>query len=152
MGVLFAKDIARELQEKIGGEIMADGKAGRPRKEIDKREFEKLCMLQCTRTEICSWFNVSEPTLIDWCKRTYDGQDFLTVFNQKREGGKISLRRMQWQLAEKSPAMAIFLGKNHLGQTDKLEQTVNDVSEHKGITINFADKGDSNAGNVPDSV
>ena len=123
MGVLFTKDIARELQEKIGGETMADGKAGRPRKEIDKRDFEKLCMLQCTRAEVCSWFNVSEPTLIDWCKRTYDGQDFLTVFNKKREGGKISLRRMQWQLAEKSPAMAIFLGKNLLGQTDKVEQT-----------------------------
>lgn len=30
---------------------------------------------------------------------------------------------MQWQLAEKSPAMAIFLGKNMLGQTDKVEQT-----------------------------
>ena len=131
---------------------MADGKAGRTRKEIDKRELEKLSMLQCTRAEICSWFNVSEPTLIDWCKRTYDGRDFLTVFNEKREGGKISLRRMQWQLAEKSPAMAIFLGKNLLGQTDKLEQTVNDVSEHKGITINFADKGEGNAGNVPDSV
>ena len=130
---------------------MADGKAGRPRKEIDKREFEKLCMLQCTRAEICSWFDVSEPTLIKWCKEAY-GADFLTVFNQKREGGTISLRRMQWQLAEKSPAMAIFLGKNHLGQTDKMEQTVNDVSEHKGITINFADKGDGNAGNVPDSV
>ena len=123
MGVLFTKDIARAIQEKIGGEAMADGKAGRPRKEIDKRDFEKLCMLQCTRAEICSWFNVSEPTLIDWCKRTYDGKDFLTVFNKKREGGKISLRRMQWQLAEKSPAMAIFLGKNLLGQTDKLEQT-----------------------------
>ena len=104
---------------------MADGKAGRPRKEIDKRDFEKLCMLQCTRAEICSWFKVSEPTLIDWCKRTYDGKDFLTVFNQKREGGKISLRRMQWQLAAKSPAMAIFLGKNLLGQTDKVEQTQN---------------------------
>jgi hypothetical protein len=126
--------------------------AGRPRKEIDQREFEKLCMLQCTRTEICAWFEVSEPTLIEWCKRTYDGRDFLTVFKEKSEKGKISLRRKQWQLAEKSPAMAIFLGKNHLGQTDKMEQTVNDVSEHKGITINFADKGDSNAGNVPDSV
>jgi hypothetical protein len=131
---------------------MANGKAGRPHKEIDQREFEKLCMLQCTRTEICAWFEVSEPTLIEWCKRTYDGRDFLTVFKEKSEKGKISLRRKQWQLAEKSPAMAIFLGKNHLGQTDKMEQTVNDVSEHKGITINFADKGDSNAGNVPDSV
>ena len=46
-------------------------KMGRPRKEIDKRDFEKLCMLQCTRAEMCSWFNVSEPTLIDWCKRTH---------------------------------------------------------------------------------
>jgi hypothetical protein len=126
--------------------------AGRPRKEIDQREFEKLCALQCTRSEVCSWFDVSEPTLIEWCKRTYDGKDFLTVFREKSETGKISLRRRQWQLAEKSPAMAIFLGKNILGQTDKMEQTVNDVSEHKGITINFADKGDSNAGNVPDSV
>jgi hypothetical protein len=77
---------------------------------------------------------------------------FSEIFRIKRENGIISLRRTQFQLAEKSPAMAIFLGKNLLGQTDKVEQTVNDVSEHKGITINFADKGDSNAGNVPDSV
>ena len=141
MGVLFAKDIARGLQEKIGGDNMADGKAGRPRKEIDKREFEKLCMLQCTRAEICSWFNVSEPTLIDWCKRTYDGQDFLTVFNQKREGGKISLRRMQWQLAEKSPAMAIFLGKNMLGQTDKVEQTQNINGAVPTVQVYLPDNG-----------
>ena len=120
---------------------MADGKAGRPRKEIDKRDFEKLCMLQCTRAEICSWFNVSEPILIDWCKRTYDGKDFLTVFNQKREGGKISLRRMQWQLAEKSPAMAIFLGKNLLGQTDKVEQTQNINGAVPTVQVYIPDNG-----------
>lgn len=33
--------------------------------------------------------------------------------------GNVSLRRMQWKLAEKSPAMAIFLGKNFLGQRDE---------------------------------
>ena len=125
--------------------------AGRPRKEIDKREFEKLCALQCTMSEISAWFECDKKTLIAWCERTYNAE-FSTVFKEKSETGKISLRRRQWQLAEKSPAMAIFLGKNILGQTDKMEQTVNDVSEHKGITINFADKGDSNAGNVPDSV
>jgi hypothetical protein len=127
-------------------------KMGRPRKQIDKTEFEKLCFLQCTEREFCSWFDVSDETLNKWCKENYDGRTFLDVFKEKRENGLISLRRTQFQLAEKSPAMAIFLGKNLLGQTDKLEQTVNDVSEHKGITINFADKGDSNAGNVPDSV
>lgn len=127
-------------------------KMGRPRKEINKTEFEKLCFLQCTEREFCSWFDVSDETLNKWCKENYDGRTFLDVFKEKRENGIISLRRTQFQLAEKSPAMAIFLGKNLLGQTDKMEQTVNDVSEHKGITINFADKGDGNAGNVPDSV
>jgi hypothetical protein len=127
-------------------------KMGRPRKQIDKTEFEKLCFLQCTEREFCSWFDVSDETLNKWCKENYDGRTFLDVFKEKRENGIISLRRTQFQLAEKSPAMAIFLGKNLLGQTDKVEQTVNDVSEHKGITINFADKGDGNAGNVPDSV
>ena len=125
---------------------------GRPRKQINKTEFEKLCFLQCTEREFCSWFDVSDETLNKWCKENYDGRTFLDVFKEKRENGLISLRRTQFQLAEKSPAMAIFLGKNLLGQTDKMEQTVNDVSEHKGITINFADKGDGNAGNVPDSV
>ena len=127
-------------------------KMGRPRKEINKTEFEKLCFLQCTEREFCSWFDVSDETLNKWCKENYEGRTFLAVFKEKRENGLISLRRTQFQLAEKSPAMAIFLGKNLLGQTDKMEQTVNDVSEHKGITINFADKGDGNAGNVPDSV
>ena len=125
---------------------------GRPRKQIDKTEFEKLCFLQCTEREFCSWFDVSDETLNKWCKENYDGRTFLDVFKEKRENGLISLRRTQFQLAEKSPAMAIFLGKNLLGETDKMEQTVNDVSEHKGITINFADKGDGNAGDVPDSV
>ena len=48
---------------------------------------------------------------------------FSEIFRIKRENGIISLRRTQFQLAEKSPAMAIFLGKNLLGQTDKVEQT-----------------------------
>ena len=89
----------------------------RPRKEIDKTEFEKLCGLQCTRQEICDWFDVSEKTIDGWCKRTYHSS-FSLVFAQKRGDGKISLRRMQWHLAEKNAAMAMFLGKNYLGQSD----------------------------------
>ena len=98
-------------------------KMGRPRKQIDKTEFEKLCFLQCTRNEFWSWFDVNEDTLNKWCKENYDGKTFSAVFKEKRENGLISLRRTQFQLAEKSPAMAIFLGKNLLGQTDKVEQT-----------------------------
>ena len=90
---------------------------GRPQKEIDQTQFEKLCGLQCTKEEIAGWFDCSEDTIENWCHKTYD-ESFSAVFSKKREAGKISLRRSQWRLAEKCAAMAIFLGKNYLGQSD----------------------------------
>lgn len=92
-------------------------KAGRPRKEIGKLEFEKLCSLQCTQQEICDFFDCDHKTLTSWCKRTYR-KDYSQVYQEKRSGGKVALRRLQFRLAEKSAAMAIFLGKNILGQSD----------------------------------
>ena len=91
----------------------------RPRKEIGKTEFEKLCGLQCTKAEICGWFDVTDKTLESWCKREYR-KGFSEVFSEKRGKGLISLRRSQFKLAEKSAAMAIFLGKNYLGQKDEI--------------------------------
>ncbi len=92
----------------------------RPHKEIDQNSFEKLCGLQCTEDEICDFFDTTRKTIDAWCKRTYKAS-FSTVFEQKRGVGKISLRRMQWKLAEKNAAMAIFLGKNILGQSDTVK-------------------------------
>ena len=45
---------------------------GRPRIEIDQKQFESLCGLQCTLAEIASFFQCSEDTIERWCKRTYD--------------------------------------------------------------------------------
>lgn len=94
----------------------------RPQKQIDKAQFEKLCGLQCTREEICGFFGISEKTLDAWCKRTYK-QSFSLVFAQKRGTGKISLRRYQFELAKKNANMAIWLGKQYLGQRDTPEST-----------------------------
>lgn len=94
----------------------------RPRIEINKTEFEKLCGLQCTLTEIAEWFSCSEDTVERWCKRTYH-EGFAGTFAKKRGRGKIALRRMQFALAEKSAAMAIWLGKNWLGQVDCREDS-----------------------------
>ena len=91
---------------------------GRSKKEIDKELFEKLCAIQCTMSEIQVFFDVSDKTLTGWCKRTY-GKSFSDIFTEKRKLGFVSLRRTQFRMAEKSPAMAIFLGKNYLGQKDK---------------------------------
>lgn len=95
----------------------------RPRKEIDQKQFENLCGLQCTLEEICDWFDVCSDTLETWCKRTYK-RSFSEVFAQKRGTGKISLRRAQFRLAEKNANMAIWLGKQYLGQSDRGEYTV----------------------------
>lgn len=95
-------------------------KTGRPRKEIDQKEFEKLCELQCTHDEICAWFDVTDKTLNSWCKRTYKAT-FSEVFKQKRGKGKIALRRYQFQQAKKNATMAIWLGKQWLGQTDQMK-------------------------------
>ena len=91
---------------------------GRPPKEIDKKIFENLCMIQCTITEITAVLEVDDKTLSKWCRQTY-GKKFSEVFAEKGQKGFISLRRAQFKLAETSAAMAIFLGKNYLGQIDK---------------------------------
>ena len=99
-------------------------KMGRPRKEIAQDQFEKLCGLMCTKAEIAGWFKCSEDTIENWCKRTY-GSTFSAAFKEHSADGKISLRRYQFELAKKSAAMAIFLGKNYLGQRDVVEQNSN---------------------------
>lgn len=109
---------------------------GRPRKEIKQKEFENLCGIQCTKLEICAFFDVTDKTLESWCKRTYHA-GFSEVFSQKRERGKISLRRSQWQLAEKSATMALWLGKQYLGQRDNVDVTVSDAN---GIALDELEK------------
>ena len=89
----------------------------RPKIPINKTEFEKLCGLQCPLSEIADWFECSEDTIERWCKRTYKMR-FAEIFEVKRGRGKIALRRAQFELAKHNAAMAIFLGKNYLGQSD----------------------------------
>ena len=100
----------------------------RPRKEIDKKTFESLCGIQCTMEEICDVFDVTDKTLTTWCKRTY-GKSFSEVFAQKRNIGKISLRRSGFQMAQHNPSVHIFYAKNFLGMTDKVEQINLDVED-----------------------
>ena len=94
---------------------------GRPQKEINQKQFESLCAIQCTQEEICSVLDVDDKTLTNWCKETYN-MSFSEIFAQKRAGGKASLRRNQWRLSETNPTMAIWLGKQYLGQSDHIEQ------------------------------
>lgn len=98
--------------------------AGRPLKNFSKKEFVDLVGLGCDQEEICWWFRdetgkvANVDTLSRWCKREF-GINFQEYMRQNgRMALKIKLRRNQLALSAKSAAMAIFLGKNYLGQKD----------------------------------
>lgn len=101
---------------------------GRPKIVIDEKLFKKLCGLFCTKEEIAGIFECSEDTIERWCKRTYR-MNFADVYKKESAVGKMSLRRNQFKLSEKSAAMAIFLGKNYLGQKDVVENNDTTVIE-----------------------
>jgi hypothetical protein len=90
---------------------------GRPKKEINWQLFEDLCSIQCTQSEIGSVMHLNVDTVHDRVKEHY-GRPYSEVYKQYSEVGKSSLRRIQLKLAQKSAAMAIFLGKQYLGQKD----------------------------------
>ena len=104
----------------------------RPRKEIDKIDFESLMEIQCTLSEVTAFFDhklggCSEDTIERWCKRTYH-QSFAEISAKKKDLGKISLRRAGFALAKKVPSVHIFYAKNYLGMSDKI-QVVNEEVE-----------------------
>ena len=104
-------------------------KMGRPKTEIGKEQFEYLCSIMCTEEEIAGVFRCCEDTVNNWCKENYDGMTFSEVYKMLSASGKMSLRRWQFKMAEKNPTMAIWLGKQYLGQTEKQDVAINLVED-----------------------
>lgn len=87
---------------------------------VDWKKVDKLLAILCTGEEIAGVMGFSYDTLERRCKEDKEIA-FADYSKAKRMNGKSSLRRKQWLMAGDSPAMAIFLGKNYLGQSDKLQ-------------------------------
>ena len=99
---------------------MAKGQIKQKQATISQSTFESLCAIQCTKEEICAVLRVSDKTLDRWCETTY-GKYFSEIFAEKKQIGKMSLRRTMFRQAEKNPTMAIWLSKQHLGMRDNIE-------------------------------
>ena len=93
---------------------------GRPKIDVDWNKFETACKLMATKEEICGILDVKDQTLQRRIKEKYD-DTFEGVLKKLGSYSKISLRRNQFKMAEKNVAMAIWLGKQYLGQRDHQE-------------------------------
>ena len=97
---------------------------------INQQQFESMCAIQCTKDEICAIFDVDEGTLTKWCKETYN-TGFSDIYKKKSSTGKMSLRRNQFKSAEGgNVTMQIWLGKQYLGQTDKVEEKISSTENN----------------------
>lgn len=98
-------------------------KGGRPKilhaDETTLKQLKGLGNIQATVREGAAFFNVSLVTF----EKFLNEPGVREAFEEGKGHGRISLRRTQLKLAEKNASMAIFLGKNLLGQSDRQEIT-----------------------------
>lgn len=97
----------------------------RPKLKIDPKLVQDLAALGCKTNEIATTLGCSTDTI---------ERRFAAELAKGRENLKISLRRWQLEAAKKgNVAMLIWLGKQLLGQTEKIEQTTEVQAEVKQI-------------------
>ena len=101
---------------------------GRPKKFVDLELVEKLATIQCTQTEIAATLGVSVDTLAR-------NKHFAEIYKRGSDGGRKSLRRMQFESASKgSIAMQIWLGKQYLGQSDHMTSEVRQLPSLRDLS------------------
>jgi len=92
-------------------------KRGRPKEEIDYALVRRYAQAQCTQEMIAASLHLS----LSRC--THD-EEFLRVYHEAKEEGKQALLLAQMKSALNGNAqMQIWLGKQHLKQSDKVDTT-----------------------------
>ncbi len=92
----------------------SDRKPGRPKLELDAKLIENLAGIGCPNKEIAAVAGCSVDTL---------ERNFAAVIEKGRENCKTRLRKKQIEVAlGGNVVMLIWLGKQILGQAEKIEQ------------------------------
>lgn len=86
-----------------------------PKKPIDEDDVLSYASVFCTDEEIALEMGVSVSTITRRCEE---------ILKKGKNRSKLSLRAKQFELAMKgNVTMLIWLGKQHLGQSNKFEAT-----------------------------
>lgn len=108
-------------------EQIVSEKMGRPHFPVDWETVDGMMAIQCTGEEIAGVLGCDYDTLVRAIKREKDCT-FAEYFAQKSADGKMSLRRTQYNAAlEGNATMMVWLGKQWLGQTDKIESSIKEL-------------------------
>ena len=99
---------------------------GRPKKAIDPEQVRSLARLGCTWDEIASVLAIARGTFSARMKE----KKYRDAYDRGIAEGNTSLRRAQYDSAVGGNAtMMIWVGKNRLNQTDRVE-THNETTIH----------------------
>jgi len=109
------------------------------KRDFDKKLFENLCFVQCTVKEMEFILSTDSRILDSWCQRTYK-QNFNDAYDKFSSGGKASLRRSQFRLANKNASMGIWLGKQYLGQEEVKKHEVVITDEDQIVQPDIIEK------------
>ena len=112
-------DIARANNKIRPGYSVNGKKLGRPRNQYTKAQIEEIsecAFMGCQTATIARIVGIEESQI---------REHFTDLLEQKRAERKRFLRTQQTNQTTNNPVMAIFLGKNELGQADKQEIDVN---------------------------
>lgn len=91
-------------------------------------QIRALGRIQATVAESASVLRVSERTLQNFFAEHPDAKE---AHEEGKLEGLASLRRKQFAMAEKNATMAIWLGKQYLGQKDALSLDANVTVTHE---------------------
>ena len=98
---------------------------GHNKKELNIDLIFSLAKIHCTKEEIASIVGCHRDTLYARCS---------DILRKGYDEGKSSLKRLQWQSAEKgSVPMQIWLGKQWLGQKDRQPDEVENTITYNVI-------------------
>ena len=94
-------------------------KPGTKPKPIDPKQLAALASMQCTYDEIAAVFGIKKRQFID---RLDAAPELRDIIEDGWANGRASIRRQQFKmLADGNATMAVWLGKQYLGQRDQME-------------------------------
>lgn len=100
---------------------MPDVLNGRPPKKIYLEEIESLAAIGCKLSDMAAWLKISKRTM----QRAAQDPRVIEAIRRGRGRGRVSVLRAQFQAALAGDrTMLIWIGKNFLGQSDKLSAEV----------------------------